>query len=100
MNNESITQAKARLNQAQQDLETLEAAESEAPTQPSAYSSTVSSCEVDPETGNIQISLTLYPGDYPVTPPPAPGENADSEPEDVPAQESVQELPPGQVPAQ
>lgn len=62
---------------------------------PTNYSSSVSSVEVDPTTGNITVSLTLYPGDTPITPPPVavPPDEAVPVPP-VPPVEPEREAPP------
>jgi hypothetical protein len=61
---------------------------------PTNYSSSVTSCTVDPATGNISLSITLYPGETPINPVGMIPVGAEE-----PAQTLPEGLPPGQVPA-
>ena len=63
-----------RLKQLQQEVgqtvSEVEAEEKGTAVPPTEYSSSVSSVTVDPETGDVSISIILYPGDTPISPPP------------------------------
>jgi hypothetical protein len=67
------------------------------PPVPTDYSSSVTSVVVDPDTGNISLAVTLYPGDNPIVPVPTPEERAAAEVTDTVPPVN---LAPGQVPAQ
>jgi len=114
MENPALALAKEISNEAAQLAESLEAQGNGGSTpEPTNYSSSVTSCEVDPATGNITLKVTLYPGATPIEPPsvsgdqpapvevPAGGLDTPTEPaapeSDVVTQEDV---PPGQVPVQ
>ena len=77
---------------------------------PTAYSSSVSSTEVDPVSGEVKVTLILYPGDAPINPipeeepapevpgstvPPVEGASTSVTPAETPAET----VPPGQQPA-
>jgi len=86
-----IAAAKEISNEAAQLVDTLENEKGGTTSTGSipTYSSSTTSCEVDPETGVVTLVTKLYPGETPI--PPAPEETVE---------EPVQETPPGQVPAQ
>jgi cell division septation protein DedD len=88
MDRDVLSEAKRIANEAGQLAEQLEAAETAAGVGgPTNYSSSVTSCTVDPETGNVDLRITLYPGDTPINPAP------EGEREDTPV-----EVPPSEVP--
>lgn len=75
---QALEDAKKAANEAAQAVEALEAEEASEPgtttgTTPTQYSSSVTSCTVDPVTGNISLSVELYPGNNPIVPVPEPG---------------------------
>jgi hypothetical protein len=78
MESTALADAKAAANEAAKAVEALEAEEQGTTTGTGTgtvtqYSSSVTSCTVDPETGNISLSVELYPGDNPIVPVPVPG---------------------------
>lgn len=77
---QALEDAKKAANEAAQAVEALEAEEASEPgtttgtgTTPTQYSSSVTSCTVDPVTGVISLAVDLYPGENPIVPVPEPG---------------------------
>lgn len=93
MESQALADAKQAANEAAQAVEALEAEEAAEGTTTGTptvtqYSSSVTSCTVDPDTGNISLSVELYPGNNPIVPVPEPG-SGPATTEEAPADEGA-----------